>query len=63
LDELDCFGCAELDEWFVFNPFGEFVNGHTNVLETPFSFLQRPYLVQPLAGKRPSRQDADKIVC
>jgi hypothetical protein len=46
LDELDRFGCAVLDEWFVLDPLGEFVNGHKNVLETTLSFLERSYLIQ-----------------
>jgi hypothetical protein len=47
LDELNCLGCAVLDEWFVFDPFGELVNGHKNVLETTLSSLKRSYLVSP----------------
>jgi hypothetical protein len=26
LNELNCLGCVVLDEWFVFDPFGELVN-------------------------------------
>jgi hypothetical protein len=62
LDELDCFTCGVLDEWFVFDPFGELVNSHKNVLELTLGFLERSYLIQPLAGELPSRRDADKIV-
>ena len=62
LDELDSLGCAELDEWVLFDPFGELVNCHINVLETTLSFLKRSYLIQPLAGERPSGRDADEIV-
>jgi hypothetical protein len=62
LDELDCFSCAVLDEWFVFDPFGELVNSHKNVLETTFRIFERSHLIQPLAGEWPSRWDADKIV-
>jgi hypothetical protein len=63
LDELDRFGCAILDEWFVFDPFGELVNSHKNVLKTTFGIFERSYLIQPLAGERPRRWDAYKIVC
>jgi hypothetical protein len=63
LDELDCFGCAIFYEWLVLDPFGELVNSHEDVLETAFSFLERSYLIQPPAGKWPSRWDADEIVC
>ena len=63
LDELNCLGCAVLDEWFVFDPFGELVNGHKNVLETALSSLKRSYLVQPPAQERPSGWDANKIMC
>jgi hypothetical protein len=45
LDELDRFGCDVLDEWFVLNPLGEFVNGHKNILETTLGFLERSYLI------------------
>jgi hypothetical protein len=61
LDELNCFGYA--DEWFVFDRFGELVNGHKNALETALSSLKRSYLVQPPARERPSGWDADKIMC
>jgi hypothetical protein len=63
LDEFNCLGCAVFDKWFVFSPFGELVNCHENVLETTLSSLKRSYLVQPLARERPSRWDADKIMC
>jgi hypothetical protein len=63
LDELDCFGCVVFYEWFVLDPFGELVNSHEDVLKTAFSFLERSYLIQSLAGKWPSGRDADKIVC
>jgi hypothetical protein len=55
LDELDCFGYAVLDKWFVLDPLGEFVNGHKNVLKTTLEFLERSYLIQPPAGEWPSR--------
>jgi hypothetical protein len=45
LDELDCLGCAVLDEWFVLDPLGELVHGHKNVLETTLGFLEGPYLI------------------
>jgi hypothetical protein len=45
LDELDCFSCAVLDEWFVFDPFGKLVNSHKNILETTLGFLERSYLI------------------
>jgi hypothetical protein len=61
LDELNCLGCAVFDEWFVFDPFGELVNGHKNVLETTPNSLKRSYLVRLPARERPSRWDADKI--
>jgi hypothetical protein len=63
LDELDCFSCDVLGEWFVFDPFGELVNRHKNVLEITLGFLEGPYLIQPLAGEWPSRRDTYKIVC
>jgi hypothetical protein len=63
LDKLNCLGCTVLDEWFLFDPFGELVSGHKNVLETTLSSLKRSYLVQPLARERPSGWDADKIMC
>ena len=62
LDELNCFGCAVFCEWFVFNPLGELVNCYEDVLEAAFCFLERSYLIQPLAGERPSRWDADEVV-
>jgi hypothetical protein len=49
LDKLNCLGCAVLDEWFVFDPFGELVNGHKNILKITLSSLNRSYLVQPPA--------------
>jgi hypothetical protein len=45
LDEFDRFGYAVLDEWFVFDPFGELVNSHKNVLETTFGLFERSYLI------------------
>jgi hypothetical protein len=63
LDELDCFNCAVLDKWFVFDPFGELVNSHKNILKTTLAFLERSYLIQSLAGEWPSRWDAYEIVC
>jgi hypothetical protein len=45
LDKLDYFCYAEFDEWFVLDPFGEFVDGHEDVLETTLSFLERSYLI------------------
>jgi hypothetical protein len=45
LDELECLGCAVLDEWFILNPFGELVNGHKNILKTTLGFLEGPYLI------------------
>ena len=62
LDELDCFGYAVFHKWFVFNPLGELVNCYEDVLETAICFLERSYLIQPLAGERPSGWDADKIM-
>jgi hypothetical protein len=44
-DELNCLGYAVLDEWFVFDLFGELISGHKNVLETALSSLKRSYLV------------------
>jgi hypothetical protein len=46
LDELNCFNCAVLDKWFVFDLFGELVNSHKNILETTLGFLERSYLIQ-----------------
>jgi hypothetical protein len=63
LDKLDCFGCTVFYEWFVLDPFGELVNNHKDVLKTALGFLERSYLIQPLAGERPSGWDADEIVC
>jgi hypothetical protein len=63
LNELNCLGRTVLDEWLVFDPFGELVNGHKNVLETALSSLKRFYLVQPPARERPSGWDIDKIMC
>ena len=63
LDELDCFGCVVFHEWFVFNPLSELVDCHKDVFETAFCFLERPYLIQPLVGERPSGRDADEIMC
>ena len=62
LDEFDCFGCAILREWFIFNPLGELVNCYKNVLETALCFLERSYLIQSLVGERPSGWDADEVV-
>jgi hypothetical protein len=62
LDELDCFGYAIFREWFVFNPLGELINCHKDVLETALCFLERPYLIQPRARERPSGRDAYEIV-
>jgi hypothetical protein len=62
LDELDCFGCAVFCEWFVFDPLGELANCYKDVLETALGFLERSYLIQPLAGERPSGWDVDEIV-
>ena len=62
LDELDSLGCAELDEWVLFDPFGELVNCYKDILKTALCFLERSYLIQPLAGERPSGRDADQIV-
>jgi hypothetical protein len=45
LDELNYLGYAVLDEWFVFDLFGELINGHKNVLEITLSSLKRSYLV------------------
>jgi hypothetical protein len=45
LDELNCLGCAVLDEWFVFDLFDELVNGHKNILKIVLSSLKRSYLV------------------
>jgi hypothetical protein len=63
LDELDCFSYAILEEWFVFDLFVELVNSHKNVLEITFGLFERSHLIQPPARERPSRRDADKIVC
>jgi hypothetical protein len=63
LDKLDCFGCAVFYEWFILDPFGEFVNSHKDVLETVLGFLERSYLIQPPAGERLSGRDADEIMC
>jgi hypothetical protein len=63
LDELECLGCAVLDEWFILNPFGELVNGHKNILKTTLGFLEGPYLILPQAGEQPSRRGAYKVVC
>jgi hypothetical protein len=63
LDELNCFGYAVFHEWFVLDPLGELVNSHKDVLETALGFLERSYLIQPLAGERPSGEDTDEIVC
>jgi hypothetical protein len=63
LNELDCFGCTVFYEQFILDPLGEFINDHKVVFETTLGFLERSYLIQPLAGERPSRQDTDKIVC
>jgi hypothetical protein len=62
LDELDYFSCAVLDERFVFDPFGELINSHKNVLETTLGFLKRSYLIQPPTGEWSSGRDANKIV-
>jgi hypothetical protein len=45
LDELDCFSYAVLDEWFVFDPFGELDNSHKNILKTTLGFLEGSYLI------------------
>jgi hypothetical protein len=42
LDELNCLGCAVLDEWFVFDPFGELVNGHKMYSKPPLALLRGP---------------------
>jgi hypothetical protein len=63
LDELDCLGCAILDEWFVLDPFDKLVNGHKNILETTLGFLEGPYLIQPLVGERLSKRNTYKVVC
>jgi hypothetical protein len=44
-DELNCLGCVVLDEWFEFDPFGELVNGHKNILKTALSSFKRSYQV------------------
>jgi hypothetical protein len=63
LDELDYVGCAIFHERFVLDLFGELVNSHKDVLKTALGFLERSYLIQPLAGERPSERDANEIVC
>jgi hypothetical protein len=63
LDELVYFGCAVFYEWFILDLFGELVNSHKDILETAVGFLERTYLIQPLAGEWPSGWDADEIVC
>jgi hypothetical protein len=63
LDEVDCFGYAIFYEQFILDPLGELVNSHKDVLETALDFLERSYLIQPLARQRPSGLDADEIVC
>jgi hypothetical protein len=62
LDELDCSGCAVFHEWFVLDLLGELVNSHKDVLETALGFLEKSYLIQPLAGEWPSGRDADEPV-
>ena len=34
LKELDCFFSSSCDEWFVFDPFGELIDGDVHVPET-----------------------------
>jgi hypothetical protein len=51
LDKLDCFGCAVFYERSILDPLGKFVNCHKDVLKTALGFLERSYLIQPLAGE------------
>jgi hypothetical protein len=63
LQQVGCLFCYSHDEWFVFNPLGEFVNGDINISKTSWGWLERPYHVQSPACKRPGSGDGLKGLC
>ena len=56
-EELDCFLCSSRDEWFIFNPLGELVDGDIYVLETTWCWFERPDHVQSPACEGPGSWD------
>ena len=53
LKELDCFFSSSCDEWFVFDPFGELIDGDVHVPETSWRRFERPDHIQSPACERP----------
>jgi len=53
VEELRCFLCCRLDERFVLNPLGEFVNSNINTSESAEGILEWPNHVQSLACEWP----------
>ena len=57
IKQLGCFLCCSLDQGFVFNPLGEFVNVDVDPMETSRRRLEWSNHIESLACKGPRRGD------
>ena len=63
LKELDCFFSSSCDEWFVFDPFGELIDGDVHVPETFWRRFKRPDHIQSPACEWPGSWDGLQFLC